>query len=83
MPLIPANGFVNVEFTGNELVHGTRYTVCVYAPFKKVQHTTWVEDLDEVRACSDGIVVDFTPPSEGRLWIGDNPDVRYQVISYL
>ncbi|CAC5386461.1 unnamed protein product [Mytilus coruscus] len=72
------NGFINVEFTNNELVHGTRYTVCVHAAATKVQHETWIEDLPEISSCSDGVIVDLTPPVAGRLWIGTNPGQIYQ-----
>ncbi|CAC5370733.1 unnamed protein product [Mytilus coruscus] len=72
------NGFMNVEFTNNELFHGTRYIVCVHADATKIQHETWVEDLAEINACSDGIIVDLTPPVAGRLWIGTNQGQIYQ-----
>ncbi|XP_076085327.1 uncharacterized protein LOC143056126 [Mytilus galloprovincialis] len=73
-----ANGFMNVEFTKNELLHGTRYTVCVHADATKIQHETWIEDLSEINECSDGIIVDLTPPEAGRLWIGTNLGQIYQ-----
>ncbi|CAG2233138.1 unnamed protein product [Mytilus edulis] len=70
--------FINVKFTNNELVHGTRYTVCIHADATKVQHETWIEYLPEISSCSDGIIVDLTPPVAGRLWIGTSPGQIYQ-----
>lgn len=70
---------MNVEFTNNELLHSTRYTVCVHADATKIQHETWLEDLSEINSCSDGIIVDLTPPEAGRLWIGTNQGQIYQV----
>jgi hypothetical protein len=39
-----------------------------------------IEELVAINACSDGIIVDLTPPTKGRLWIGTNPGISYQVI---
>ncbi|XP_063415906.1 uncharacterized protein LOC134697555 [Mytilus trossulus] len=72
------NGFMNELFSNNELVHGTRYTVCVHANPIQIPRETWIEYLEEINACSDGIVVDLTPPVAGRLWIGLNPGLIYQ-----
>ena len=74
--------FMNEEFTHNELVHGTRYTVCVHADRKLIQHETWIEDIAAISMCSDGIVVDLTPPTNGRLWIGYKSGIVYQVDFY-
>ena len=71
---------MNEEFKTNELIHGTRYTVCVHADRKLIEHETWIEELVAINACSDGIIVDLTPPTKGRLWIGTNPGISYQVI---
>ena len=65
--------------SSNVLVHGTRYTVCVHADLTVIQHETWIETLDPVSSCSDGIVVDLTPPTAGQLWIGSNSGIVYQV----
>ena len=72
---------MNELFEHNELIHGTRYTVCLHADRKLIQHETWIEDLPATSSCSDGVVVDFTPPTEGRLWIGHNPGTLYQVFN--
>ena len=65
------------------MLHGTRYTVCVHADRTYITHETWIEELLETNACSDGIVVDLTPPVSGRLWIGHNPSTLYQVCSHI
>ncbi|XP_076113973.1 uncharacterized protein LOC143082259 [Mytilus galloprovincialis] len=70
--------FMNEEFTHNELVHGTRYTVCIYAPQTAIVNEDWILQLPAVSACSDGIIVDLTPPTAGRLWIGHNINTIYQ-----
>ncbi|CAG2222618.1 unnamed protein product [Mytilus edulis] len=70
--------FMNEEFTHNELVHGTRYTVCIYAPRTAIVNEDWILQLPAVSACSDGIIVDLTPPTAGRLWIGHNINTIYQ-----
>ena len=74
-----AREFVNVEFTNNELDHGNRYSVCIHAPETQIQRETWIETIAEINSCSDGIVVDLTPPVAGRLWIGHSPGIQYQV----
>jgi hypothetical protein len=71
---------MNEKFKTNELIHGTRYTVCVHADRKLIERETWIEELAAINACSDGIIVDLTPPTKGRLWIGTNPGISYQVI---
>ena len=35
--------------------------------------------MDELIECSDGIVVDKTPPMPGTVWIGQTSDDAYQV----
>ncbi|XP_052067298.1 uncharacterized protein LOC127706680 [Mytilus californianus] len=70
--------FMNEEFTHNELVHGTRYTVCIHADQTALVNEEWIQQLPAVSACSDGIIVDLTPPTAGRLWIGHNLNTVYQ-----
>lgn len=74
---------MNEEFKSGDLIHGTRYTVCVHADRKLIEHETWIEELVATNACSDGIVVDLSPPIKGRLWIGTNPGIDYQVFVYI
>ncbi|XP_071123173.1 uncharacterized protein [Mytilus edulis] len=73
--------FMNVEFDDGELIHGTRYTVCVYANPTVIEYEMWTDILPEVNSCSDGIIVDLTPPVEGRVWIGNIPTVTYQTVT--
>ena len=70
---------MNEKFEHNELIHGTRYTVCVHADRALIQNEKWLQDLPEINACSDGIIVDLTPPKAGSLWVGHNPGQFYQV----
>lgn len=39
----------------------------------------WTQVLPEINECSDGIVVDLTPPVAGKVWIGNRQGVEYQV----
>ncbi|ESO88609.1 hypothetical protein LOTGIDRAFT_165393 [Lottia gigantea] len=61
------------------LKHGRRYHVCLHADSTTLQHEKWDEDLEEINSCSDGITVDLTPPSGGRVWIQTDTDTNYQV----
>ncbi|XP_063399976.1 uncharacterized protein LOC134684607 [Mytilus trossulus] len=70
--------YMNEVFSAGELVHGTRYIVCVHADYKVIDRDTWVEELAAVSTCSDGVVVDLTPPTAGAVWISHSPSVRYQ-----
>lgn len=77
---ISGNEYMNEIFTADELKHGTRYIVCVHADLKVIDRGTWMEELPAVSTCSDGVVVDLTPPMAGKVWISHSPDIRYQVI---
>ena len=69
--------FVNVHDL--ILQHGTRYKVCIHANVTNSTYEKWTQIISEVSACSDGIVVDITPPSPGRVWIGWHDHIHYQV----
>lgn len=72
--------FANIHFNETEyLTHGRRYSVCIYAPETVIKHEKWTETLDTVTSCSDGVTVDLTPPVPGKVWIGPDPIVFYQV----
>lgn len=72
--------YVNVLFRdGEELKHGQRYMICIYAPQTVVTHEKWVETLEEFSGCSDGVTVDLTPPIPGNVWIGIDSSEQYQV----
>ncbi|CAC5414424.1 unnamed protein product [Mytilus coruscus] len=72
------NEFMNEVFSAGDLVHGTRYIVCVHADYKEIDRGTWTEVLPAVSTCSDGVVVDLTSPTAGAVWISHSPSVRYQ-----
>lgn len=77
---IVENEYMNEVFSAGDLVHGTRYIVCVHADYKEIDRDTWVEVLAAVSTCSDGVVVDLTSPTAGAVWISHSPSVRYQVL---
>ncbi|XP_033751510.1 LOW QUALITY PROTEIN: uncharacterized protein LOC117335547 [Pecten maximus] len=70
--------YVNVKFGSGELEHGSRYIVCLHADSTVIQQETWTQILEAVSVCSDGVVVDLTPPSAGSVWIGHVPGSMYQ-----
>lgn len=73
--------YINVLFNDeNPLEHGKRYTICIYAPSKTLQHEKWTESLKEISVYSDGITVDFTPPITGKVWIGPTVETQIKVI---
>ena len=63
------------------LMHGKRYRICIHADQKTIKHEVWTETLPPVSSCSDGVVVDTTPPTPGSVWIGWNQHQVYQVKS--
>ncbi|XP_072034094.1 uncharacterized protein [Amphiura filiformis] len=69
--------FVNVqELT---LQHGQRYRVCLHANATNITHDEWTEIIPKVSACSDGVIVDITPPVAGQVWIGWREHSQYQI----
>ncbi|XP_052707847.1 uncharacterized protein LOC128183063 isoform X2 [Crassostrea angulata] len=70
--------FINVKFKEGELQHGHRYIVCIHTEYTEIQHEKWTQVLPEINSCSDGIVVDLTPPTAGNVWIGTQGQ-RYQI----
>lgn len=72
--------FVNIAFDDGILKHGHRYIICLHADNTTYNYEKWTETLEEINACSDGVVVDLTPPNEGTVWIGNIPEIKYQVI---
>lgn len=67
-----------MKFKEGELHHGQRYIVCIHTEYTEIQHEKWTQVLPEINTCSDGIVVDLTPPTAGNVWIGTRGQ-RYQV----
>lgn len=39
----------------------------------------WTQVLPELNICSDGIMVDLTPPTPGQVWIGNVQGTKFQV----
>ncbi|XP_061193435.1 uncharacterized protein LOC133201664 [Saccostrea echinata] len=70
--------FINFKFKEGELEHGQRYMVCIHAAYTEIKYEKWTQVLPEINECSDGIVVDLTPPVPGKVWIG-NEGVQYQI----
>ncbi|XP_062579529.1 uncharacterized protein LOC134241501, partial [Saccostrea cucullata] len=70
--------YVNFKFNPGELVHGQRYVICIHTVYTEIKFEEWTQVLPELNTCSDGIVVDLTPPTPGKVWIGNFPDTRFQ-----
>ncbi|XP_038050780.1 uncharacterized protein LOC119723938 isoform X2 [Patiria miniata] len=68
--------FVNVP--NLVLAHGMRYRICIHADAVTLEHELWNEPLPAVSSCSDGVVIDTTPPTPGSVWIGWNQHQTYQ-----
>jgi hypothetical protein len=71
--------YMNAEFVDGVLLHGKQYIVCVHAPEVIMAYEKWSETLPEVSTCSDGVTVDLTAPSPGKVWIGRDIGTSYQV----
>ncbi|XP_072048762.1 uncharacterized protein [Amphiura filiformis] len=71
------DNFINIKDLN--LSHGKRYIVCIHGVTTTIKHEKWTENVDTISACSDGVVVDTTPPLAGNVWIGWNSDNRYQI----
>lgn len=76
---ISEHEFINAKFNDGDLEHGRRYVVCIHTEYTEISHEKWTEVLPEINICSDGIVVDLTPPSPGKVWIGKQGQ-QYQVL---
>ncbi|XP_070557450.1 uncharacterized protein [Ptychodera flava] len=61
------SNFVNIADL--DLIHGHRYHVCLYANETMKFYEKSAHLLPAVSACSDGVVVDHTPPAAGRVWL--------------
>ncbi|CAC5375018.1 unnamed protein product [Mytilus coruscus] len=74
--------YINVQFNKTEyLTHGRSYAVCIHAPETLIEHEKWKETLAAVTTCSDGVMVDLTPPKPGNIWIGHDPQFSFQTTS--
>lgn len=77
--LVSASEFININFDPGELVHGERYMVCIHTVYTEIKHEMWTQVLPELNICSDGIMVDLTPPTPGQVWIGNVQGTNFQV----
>ncbi|XP_078701246.1 uncharacterized protein LOC144927586 [Branchiostoma floridae x Branchiostoma belcheri] len=68
--------YVNVDNLA--LQQGRRYHICIHANKTLQEYETFSQWLPAVSACSDGITVDRTPPTPGRVWIENSDDKSYQ-----
>lgn len=71
--------FVNFKFEPGELIHGQRYTICIHTEYTEIKFEEWTQVLPELNTCSDGVVVDLTSPTPGKVWIGNVEGTGYQV----
>ncbi|KAI0242789.1 hypothetical protein LSAT2_011095 [Lamellibrachia satsuma] len=64
------DNFVNVH--GLSLNEGQRYHICILANATDLQFEKFTQHLEQNSECSNGIVVDTTPPIAGQVWIGSH-----------
>ncbi|XP_078661603.1 uncharacterized protein LOC144905733 [Branchiostoma floridae x Branchiostoma belcheri] len=69
--------YVNVDNLA-PLQQGRRYHICIHANKTLQVFETFSQELPAVSACSDGVTVDRTPPTPGRVWIENSDDKSYQ-----
>ena len=80
MELLLQDNFVNVH--GLALKEGQRYHICVLANATDLRFEKSTQHLEQVSTCSNGIIVDTTPPTAGEVWVGGHQKHwRYQVCS--
>ncbi|XP_022088109.1 uncharacterized protein LOC110977889 isoform X2 [Acanthaster planci] len=80
-PMAEACGETDKEFVnipGLSLQHSNRYRVCVHANQVVIEHETWNQTLPSVSSCSDGVVVDTTPPIAGSVRMGWQQRQKFQ-----
>ena len=77
-----AREFMNV-IVNVDLEHGKKYVVCVHAIATVKEHEKWTEIFEEENVCSDGVVVDLTSPTPGKLWFETVPGTEFQVCTTL
>ncbi|KAK3101903.1 hypothetical protein FSP39_007221, partial [Pinctada imbricata] len=78
VPSSIGNEFYNFKFDKGTLTHGERYLVCLHGDRTEIQHEKWLQILPDLNTCSDGVVVDLTPPTAGDVWITNIPGTQYQ-----
>ena len=79
--VVGQDNFVNVH--GLSLNEGQRYHICILANATDLQFEKFTQHLEQNSECSNGIVVDITPPIAGQVWIGSHQKHwRFQVGQY-
>ncbi|KAK2161993.1 hypothetical protein NP493_1549g00025 [Ridgeia piscesae] len=72
------DNFVNVH--GLPLREGQRYYICILANVNDLEFEKFTQHLEQNSECSNGIVVDTTPPTAGQVWVGSHlKHWRYQI----
>ena len=66
------DNFVNVH--GLALKEGQRYHVCILANATDLQFEKFTQHLEQNSECSNGIIVDRTPPITGQVWVGSHQE---------
>ena len=76
--LLLQDNFVNIH--GLPLKEGQRYYICILANATDLEFEKFTQHLEQNSECSNGIVVDTTPPTAGQVWVGGRQNHwRYQV----
>nr|XP_034314147.1 uncharacterized protein LOC105348718 isoform X1 [Crassostrea gigas] len=70
--------FVNFKFEPGELIHGQKYTICIHTEYTEIKFEEWTQVLPELNTCTDGVVVDLTSPTPGKVWISNVEGIGYQ-----
>ena len=70
---------MNAYIPKDVLQHGRRYVVCIHANATTNVFEKWTQELPDLSVCSNGITVDFTPPTSNDVWIGNQQGQIYQV----
>ncbi|KAK2158684.1 hypothetical protein NP493_1763g00001 [Ridgeia piscesae] len=72
------NNFMNVHDLN--LREGQRYYICILANATDLEFEKFTQHLEQNSECSNGIVVDTTPPTAGQVWVGSHlQHWRYQI----
>ena len=66
--LLLQDNFVNVH--GLPLKEGQRYYICILANATDLEFEKFTQHVEQNSECSNGIVVDTTPPTAGQVWVG-------------
>ncbi|KAK2139505.1 hypothetical protein NP493_6362g00002 [Ridgeia piscesae] len=62
------------------LREGQRYYICILANATDLEFEKFTQHLEQNSGCSNGIVVDTTPPTAGQVWVGSHlQHWRYQI----